>query len=413
MNVTRLRCIGLSLVVVSSAVAQVSTSCIPTKNQVVLRQRVAELDAAQGRLDTRILQAEVDALTRRGMIDEQQAAEFAAIIDHAQAPKGPLDTPEGAALARQALAAKVSELESAGADPIPESNPEMHARASAALESALKELEPGPSPEPPDYSARQAVAVATLATVMTQMSAATSAVEDDSDEAIAAKAQAALAAKMAELDHQATPPRAVGSDLLDPEAQTAAQQALAEKMAELDRQAAEATQPRPAPELAAPRPAPAPTAAPPRPAPVVVTPAPVPAPVVVTPAPAPPPVVVAPAPAPAPPVAVEAVVAPGEDRNAAAAAALAAKMTDLNRQENVSITGVPVQPPPVPPGDKVRAEQLMRETVAAPFAIVEPKPASKTGWERLNELTDLYRSNQMTPREYHAERAKLMESLAR
>jgi hypothetical protein len=427
MNVTPLRCLGLSLAfVVSSAVAQVSTSCIPTKNQVVLRQRVAELEAAEGRLDTRILQAEVDALKRRGMINEQQAEEFAAIIEQAQAPKGPVDTPEGAALARQALAAKVTELQSAGAEPIPESDPEVHAKASAVLEDKMKALRaPAPAQPEPDYSARQAVALAALASVMTEMSAAQPVVDDDSDEAIQAKAQAALAEKMAELDRQAAAkvPPPVRTDAA---AQKVAQQALAEKMAELDRQAAEAAKPPPvAPTVAAPRPAPVPTAPPPPAAPVVTAPAPVDppppaAPVVVTPAPrpapapapAPKPVVVTPAPAPKPPPVAEVVVAPGEDHRAAALAALESKMADLNRQEGVSITGVPVQPPPVPPREHLQATQVMRETVAAPFGVLETPPAPKTGWDRLNELTDLYRTNQITPREYHVERAKIMEALA-
>lgn len=87
-------------------------------------------------------------------------------------------------------------------------------------------------------------------------------------------------------------------------------------------------------------------------------------------------------------------------------------MIDLNRQENISITGVPVQPPPAPPSERVRAAGLMRETVAAPFGILETPPAAKTGWDRLNELTELYRGNQITPKEYHVERAKLIESLA-
>jgi hypothetical protein len=54
----------------------------------------------------------------------------------------------------------------------------------------------------------------------------------------------------------------------------------------------------------------------------------------------------------------------------------------------------------------------MRETVAAPFGILETPSAEKTGWDRLNELTELYRGNQITPKEYHVERAKLIKSLA-
>jgi len=198
MNLTPLRCVGLGAVVVmSTALAQVSTSCISTKNQVVLRQRVAELEAAEGRLDTRILQAEVDALQRRGLIGDDEVAEFAAIIERADAPKGPVNTPEGAATAYQALDTKVAELQ---------------AEADAAIKEMVEELEmPVPGPNDVEYSTRQTLALAALASVMTQLSAATAPAEDDSIEAVQARAQAALAEKMAELDRQTPPVAATAS----------------------------------------------------------------------------------------------------------------------------------------------------------------------------------------------------------
>jgi len=61
----------------------------------------------------------------------------------------------------------------------------------------------------------------------------------------------------------------------------------------------------------------------------------------------------------------------------------------------------------------VPAPAVPAPAVAVPApATPPPVPAStKTGLERLAELTDLYLANQITPAQYHHERAKIVQSL--
>jgi hypothetical protein len=108
---------------------------------------------------------------------------------------------------------------------------------------------------------------------------------------------------------------------------------------------------------------------------------------------------------------VVATVPPDGDRQAAAQEALDRKMTDMRRAENQAVTGIPVQPAPVRPQATLEAQQTLRQTMTAPVASTVP-PSSKTGLERLEELTELYRQNQMTPEEYHRERAKIVSTLS-
>jgi hypothetical protein len=358
MKVPQLAAVTLGLFLWETAgMAQISTNCTPTKNQVVLRQRIAEIDAAEGRLDATALRGEVNALHRQGKIDDQQLAEFNAIIQKSEEPKGPADTPEGRAAAQAALEAKLAELREADrAVPVP-ANPEAQAKALAVLETKMEELrqaestalEPAPAAEV--VAARQAVAQAALAAKLAEMDSGAD-TPATVDPEVRARADAALAAKVAELDQ----PRPVAAPGGDP--QVVAQQALAAKMAELNQ--SEAARPptvAPAPGIAV-APAPAPVAAP--------APAPAPAPAVV----------VAPTPAPA-------VSAP-----------------------QVATT---VQPVPASPADQLRAQEALRAVQATPAPAPSSTPAStKTGLERLEELTQLYRANKITPQEYHTERAKIV-----
>jgi hypothetical protein len=180
-------------------------------------------------------------------------------------------------------------------------------------------------------------------------------------------AEAALAAKMAEMAQQEKNAQAAAKK------QAAAQAVLDAKMKELD---AQKPAPTPAPVVVAPAPKPAPAPAP-------------------TPAPAP---VVVPATAP-----VVATVPADGNRHAAAQDALENKMADMRHTENVSITGIPVAPPTARPIQLIEAERV------ASGAELSTSP--KTGMERLEEISTLYRSNLMTPQEYHRERAQIIKSL--
>jgi len=70
-----------------------------------------------------------------------------------------------------------------------------------------------------------------------------------------------------------------------------------------------------------------------------------------------------------------------------------------------------VQPVPARPQEILEAERTLHQTMKAPTAATLP-PSTKTGMERLEELTQLYRQNQMTPEEYHRERAKIVSTLS-
>jgi hypothetical protein len=186
----------------------------------------------------------------------------------------------------------------------------------------------------------------------------------------------------------------------DTPAQAAARAALEQKLNEL------ATQPSAAP-------------------PIVVTPSgakvETPAPVVVV-----PPVAPAPAPVPAPGAdmvqptpapAMAASPASDSEAQAKARAALLQKMSEIDTQ--------PAATPPLAP-EKVVVQQMETPAAVAPVAapvetksdvVVEPVvkpmetpalPISATKEERLQALLEKYKADQITPEEYHTERAKII-----
>jgi hypothetical protein len=159
------------------------------------------------------------------------------------------------------------------------------------------------------------------------------------------------------------------------------------------------------------------------PAPVIVMPSAVkveaPAPVVVAPpaAPAPAPTSV---PAPSAPM-FQPVVAPAMDSDALAKAraALLQKMSEIESQS-------PATPMPAPEKVVVKKTEKPVEKIETPAPVVmQPKPAmvaepmvkpietpalpiSATKEERLQALLQKYKTDQITPEEYHTERAKIM-----
>jgi ribonuclease E len=388
-------CVSLAAL---DAAAQIATNCIPTKNQVVLRQRIAEVDAAEGRLDVVSLRAETQALHRQGMINDQQLAEFEKIIQTAQAPKGPAETPEGRQAAEAALAAKLQELNQGDRAIVPTADPQTEAKAREALDQKLRELEqPAPAAAPvetsPEVAARQAAARAALLAKLDEPQPAAQAAEPTEEE-LRRKAQQALAEKMAELDRTsrpvppaappapvapaaapittvATPPPAPAVAPAAPaDASEAARRALAEKMAELNR----TTTPPAAPAVPA----------------VATTPPPPPA-AVVTAAP-------------------ETSLPPSAEIRLAQEA-LAAKMAELNATAASPGEASVLQAPPASPATQMRAQEVLRVTARPPETPSALPPSTKTGWDRVEELTQLYRAGLMTPQEYHTERARIVSTL--
>jgi hypothetical protein len=88
-------------------------------------------------------------------------------------------------------------------------------------------------------------------------------------------------------------------------------------------------------------------------------------------------------------------------------------MAELNSKAEARAS-VPATPAPEPVAlAPAPTPAAVTPAPVAPAPVVpQPVPASvKTGLDRLAELTDLYKSNQITPAQYHQERAKIVESL--
>ena len=102
------------------------------------------------------------------------------------------------------------------------------------------------------------------------------------------------------------------------------------------------------------------------------------------------------------------------DQEAKMRAALERKMAEMTATSPAPAAVAPVVATPTAPAP------APTPVVAAPApalpvpATPPPVPAStKTGFERLAELTDLYMANQITPAQYHQERAVIIQSLNR
>ncbi len=191
---------------------------------------------------------------------------------------------------------------------------------------------------------------------------------------------------------QATPkPVLVAPPPVDSEAIAKAREALRQKMQELETQPSSATAVQPAP------PAPA-TAVQPQPA---VQPAPPPAqpiqpqPVVAQPAPAPMPAV-----EPAPAVVLNAPQPASPEALANARTALEQKMKELDAQAAMRVrTGPPA------PGNKPKSGKP-----ALSFTPLQPPPpaVSLNKQQQLNELLRKYMADEITPEQYHEQRAKIL-----
>lgn len=172
----------------------------------------------------------------------------------------------------------------------------------------------------------------------------------------------------------------------DTPAQAAARAALLQKMQE-----AESTPP------AAP-PTPAPVA--PAPAPALVTPTPAPA----APVPVTPPTVVAPTPAPVPVVKAPAAVAPAvgqagdTEAQARARAALNAKMAEVGTPATSTVITATTSPAGV-----TSTTSTALKPITAPALPINMTKAGKLEW-----LLSQYKADQITPEEYHKQRAEIL-----
>ena len=225
----------------------------------------------------------------------------------------------------------------------------------------------------------------------------------------------------------------------DPEVIAKAREALRQKMSELEAKPASQPAPaaKPAPAAAPPVVTPAPPAQPPpavaqpvpaptpppvaQPLPAVAQPAPAPAPVP-PPAAQPAPAVAQPAPAPAVQATPQpALVAPtpvDEATIAKAREALRQKMQQLEAQPPASTVAKPGEAQPqvtaIKPGAKPTAEKApkkpasMKGALAFPPIQGPPPSISADKQQRLAELLRKYKAEEITPEEYHQQRAKIM-----
>ncbi|MEK7781347.1 MAG: hypothetical protein AAB370_07585 [Verrucomicrobiota bacterium] len=198
----------------------------------------------------------------------------------------------------------------------------------------------------------------------------------------------------------------------DSEAQAKMREALRQKMEELNATAAPAPAPVAPPVVIEPAPAPTPA---PKPKPVVVEevkPVARPATVVVPVPVEAPPVVVAPAPVAAPKV--EKRDPRFSDVPDDTEAAQAAKLQEALRQKlaaEKASAPAPVVVAPVAPAKPVVTVAAPAPVVVAPItANIEtaPSPLSGSKQERLAELLRRYKADEVTPQEYHTQRAKII-----
>jgi hypothetical protein len=98
------------------------------------------------------------------------------------------------------------------------------------------------------------------------------------------------------------------------------------------------------------------------------------------------------------------------DQEARARAALEQKLAELNQAPAVPTPVAPVVAAPAP-APAVTVPPPVVPAPAVPTPAVAVPASTKTGLERLAELTELYLANQITPAQYHQERAKIVQSL--
>jgi hypothetical protein len=364
-------CAGLPL-----ALGQRGTNCVPTKAQVILREKMAELDASK-------------------------------TSPPAARPAQPALSPEQETKAREALQQKLTE-KSAPA-PVPAAAPAEPVKPAPVVPVAVTAA-PTPTPPPQvatpvsrtgltadqEAKAREALrqqmeamqpATPAPAAVQTAPAAApaprpmpTPVVVAPAPQPAPAVAAPAVVAPVVVAPSPAppstTPPPVVAATGLTPEQEAKARQALRQKMEVLG-----PVTPPPATVQTAPTPAPTPAPAPrPTPVPVVVAPAPQPAPVVAAP----------------PEVELPALTA---EQEALARESLRRKMAELDAA--MAVAEVEPVPAPVPPV----------AVFPRPITPVALPPSQKQGLERLAELTEQYRAGLVTPLAYHQERAKIIQSL--
>src|SRR6266404_922551 len=127
---------GLGLTLVYSGPG---TNCTPTKAQLILRQRIAELSTSESLPSKDQLLADVKRLQQEGKISDQQFETFKKNINEQYiAPVGTAN-PEAEAKAQKNLDQKIAELNAAQPAVIAPANLEVQAKAEQALHQKINE----------------------------------------------------------------------------------------------------------------------------------------------------------------------------------------------------------------------------------------------------------------------------------
>src|SRR5262245_13374421 len=116
--------LGLAL-----AHGQAKTNCTPNKAQLILRQKMADLDAASALPSKDQLLADVDRLQREGKISDQQFEDFKKNVNQQYDDPAGSSTSEAQARAQKALEQRIAELNAGQPAVNPPANPEIQAKA--------------------------------------------------------------------------------------------------------------------------------------------------------------------------------------------------------------------------------------------------------------------------------------------
>ena len=144
------------------------SNCTPTKAQQILRQKIAELNNTSALPGKDQLLADLERLHNEGKISDQQFETFKKNIQEQYATPGGPADPEVQAKAQKLLEQKIAELNAGQKPVVPPSNSEIQARAEQALQQKLNELRNGVPTHPETGTVAEQILHQKIAELRTQ-----------------------------------------------------------------------------------------------------------------------------------------------------------------------------------------------------------------------------------------------------
>ena len=144
------------------------SNCTPTKAQQILRQKIAELNNTSALPGKDQLLADLERLHNEGKISDQQFETFKKNIQEQYATPGGPADPELQAKAQKLLEQKIAELNAGQKPAAPPSNSEIQARAEQALQQKLNELRNGVPTHPETGTVAEQILHQKIAELRTQ-----------------------------------------------------------------------------------------------------------------------------------------------------------------------------------------------------------------------------------------------------